>query len=319
MLADHINPNWLRVFAVVYRSLSMTQAAKELALTQSGVSQHIKSLEDSLQCVLFDRIQKRVVPTADAHTLFQRVEASLRELETGLAAIKNAGQGLMGELKIAAPSEFCNYVLIPQISEFAKKHPNVGFSFIHAYASDVNALLLDGAVDIAFVDQVSLDPKIKKEPVAEEGWELCIMCEDPTEIPKHRRAVYESLQYVEYAKGEKILKKWFNHHLGKDNLKFNVRAYSEDTRSVMSLILAGYGAGVLPTPLVRSLKERYPALRSLEGCGMPLRNTILMAHLQGRTLSPAAYELMAFIRNNQRGAAQSQADTAVRSGYELTS
>jgi len=316
MLTDQINLNWLRVFAVVYRSLSMTAAAKELALTQSGVSQHIKSLEDSLQVVLFDRIQKRVVPTAQAHLLFQRVESSLRELESGVIAIKHAGEGLSGEIRIAAPSEFCNHVLIPRIYGFAKLHPNVQFVFTHAYASDVNALLLEGTVDLAFVDQVALDSKIKKEVVAEEGWELCMMCDDPAALPKHRRASYEALPYIEYTRGEKILKKWFLHHLGKDNLKFNIRAYSEDTRSVMGLILAGFGAGVLPTPLVRSIRERHPSLRTLEGCGVPLRNSILMAHLDGRTLLPAAYELMSFISREVRNDRNSQADTESGSSYD---
>jgi len=64
LLIDQLNLNHLRVFECVYRTGSMTAAAKELHLTQSGVSQHIKSLEDVLNFKLFDRIQQRLVPTS---------------------------------------------------------------------------------------------------------------------------------------------------------------------------------------------------------------------------------------------------------------
>jgi len=57
MLIDQINLNQLRVFESVYRTKSMTHAARELHLTQSGVSQHIKALEDVLTLKLFDRIK----------------------------------------------------------------------------------------------------------------------------------------------------------------------------------------------------------------------------------------------------------------------
>ena len=57
MLIDQLNLNQLRIFESVYRTQSMTQAAVELGLTQSGVSQHIRALEDVLGLSLFDRIK----------------------------------------------------------------------------------------------------------------------------------------------------------------------------------------------------------------------------------------------------------------------
>ncbi len=72
MIIDHINLNYLRVFECVFRTGSMTTAAQELHLTQSGVSQHIRSLEDVLGIRLFDRIKKKLIPTTTADILFKR-------------------------------------------------------------------------------------------------------------------------------------------------------------------------------------------------------------------------------------------------------
>ena len=46
MIINNLNLNHLLVFECVFRNGSMTAASKELHLTQSGVSQHMKSLED---------------------------------------------------------------------------------------------------------------------------------------------------------------------------------------------------------------------------------------------------------------------------------
>ncbi|MEZ4749065.1 MAG: LysR family transcriptional regulator [Bdellovibrionota bacterium] len=59
----------------------MTHAAKELHLTQSGVSQHVKSLEDVLNQRLFDRVHQRLVPTAAAKTLYEGCARGMYELE----------------------------------------------------------------------------------------------------------------------------------------------------------------------------------------------------------------------------------------------
>lgn len=73
MIIDRINLNHLRVFECVYRTKSMTIAAEELHLTQSGVSQHIRSLEESLDIRLFDRIKHKLVPTGEARQLLSLI------------------------------------------------------------------------------------------------------------------------------------------------------------------------------------------------------------------------------------------------------
>lgn len=50
--------NRLRVFYYIYKTGSSTSAGKELHLTQSGVSQHLKKLEQELDYELFTRVNK---------------------------------------------------------------------------------------------------------------------------------------------------------------------------------------------------------------------------------------------------------------------
>jgi DNA-binding transcriptional LysR family regulator len=55
-----LNLNWIRSFEASARLMSFTKAAQELALTQAGVSQHIRLLEQELGEPLFLRLSRAV-------------------------------------------------------------------------------------------------------------------------------------------------------------------------------------------------------------------------------------------------------------------
>lgn len=285
MILDHVNLNHLRVFECVYRSRSMTLAAKELHLTQSGVSQHIKSLEEMLDVKLFDRIQQKLVPTSAGATLFKRCTQGLNEIEQGLRSIKGAEKQLSGTVTIGMPNEFGNNVVLPQLSAIARKHPLVQFKVRLGLASDMNEMLLRGEIDFAFIDDFRMDRRIKIEKVYDEVLELCATDEFVRKkgAAKNNRRFFESLEYVEYLDEEPLLRMWFAHHLGTQHLDLNVRTTIMDVQGVARLILAEVGAGILPSHLVSKLQKEGHKLHRFKGCGKPLKNAISVAYLQERT------------------------------------
>jgi Transcriptional regulator len=66
-----MNINQLRIFHAVARLLNFTQAAKELCLTQPGISKHIKDLEEYYGTRLFDRLGRSVILTQAGEILFK--------------------------------------------------------------------------------------------------------------------------------------------------------------------------------------------------------------------------------------------------------
>ena len=125
MIIDKINLNHLRIFECVFRTKSMTTAARELHLTQSGVSQHMKSFEDVLGLKLFDRINQRLVPTAAAAHLYERCSAGLQGIEEAFLDLKGGQRELAGTVSIGTPIEFGNNILMPLLAQFCRKHPQV--------------------------------------------------------------------------------------------------------------------------------------------------------------------------------------------------
>src|SRR2546429_5763224 len=71
----------IRTFCAVARAGSFTQAARELHLTQSGVSHSMKALESETGCRLLDRLGKKVVLTQAGEQLLHPSARNFQEIE----------------------------------------------------------------------------------------------------------------------------------------------------------------------------------------------------------------------------------------------
>jgi DNA-binding transcriptional LysR family regulator len=290
MEIPQVNLNSFKAFAAVYETRSMTRAADVLHLTQSGVSQHIKSLEDQLGVSLFTRSGRRLIPTALASEIFTDVEAVFSRVFGRLQKIRGADNEPIGEVRIGMPIEFGNNVIIPLLSEIGRRFKKLTFEITLDYASVVSQHLLDGALDFAFVDESPLDRRIRFEPVATEK---LILCCSPEYLPKgnkikYSRAYFESLEYVEYKGMEPILRRWMQHHLRRKNLRLKVRAHIMDVRGVAKFLSSGLGVGVLPDHLVTKLKDEGTEFFIFDGQRKSLQNEIRLVTLKQHELTNAA-------------------------------
>lgn len=290
MIIDHVNLNRIRVFECVFRTRSMTAAALELHLTQSGISQHVKALEEMLGMRLFDRIRQKLVPTSQAQVLYESCSQGLRQIEQALLKLKGGEAQLSGTVSIGMPIEFGNNVILPILAQFAKRHPMVKLRIELDFASAMNAQLLQGTLDFAFVDDFRMDRSIYTEKVYDEVLDLCASDEfvKRAGVPKPTRKYFESLEYIDYQESEAVLRMWFDHHLDARKINLNVRATVMDVQAIARLILAGAGAGILPGHLLAKLQKEGHRIYRFKGSGKPLKNTISVAYLQNRTHSAAA-------------------------------
>ncbi|MVW46010.1 LysR family transcriptional regulator, partial [Enterobacteriaceae bacterium TzEc013] len=63
MTRSYLPLNSLRAFEAAARHLSFTHAAIELNVTHSAISQHVKTLEQHLNCKLFVRVSRGLMLT----------------------------------------------------------------------------------------------------------------------------------------------------------------------------------------------------------------------------------------------------------------
>src|SRR5258708_26786587 len=90
----------LRAFCVLARMGSFTQAARELHLTQSGVSHSMKALENDANCRLLDKLGKKVILTQAGEQLLQYATKILQDNEDARESLAHLGKLVHGRLRL---------------------------------------------------------------------------------------------------------------------------------------------------------------------------------------------------------------------------
>ena len=128
----------LRVFASVYRHKSFSKAAEELYLTQPTVSDHVRALEEELNCRLFDRLNRKVIPTKEAAVLIGKAQEIIERVEGFKDVLGEFRKDLSGHLVIGASTIPGTYILPGLTASFRQKNASVLFEVV---VSDSRAII----------------------------------------------------------------------------------------------------------------------------------------------------------------------------------
>ena len=143
-----INYELYKVFYYVASSLSFSEASKKLFISQSAVSQSIKTLEKKLGQSLFIRSTKKVQLTPAGSLLLKHIEPAMNLISRGESQLLDSGTLGLGQLHIGASDTICRYFLVPYLKEFHKKFPNVPIKVTNATSVQCVELLDQRKVDM---------------------------------------------------------------------------------------------------------------------------------------------------------------------------
>jgi DNA-binding transcriptional LysR family regulator len=141
----------LRVFLSVYKNRSFTKASEELHLSQPTVSDHIRSLEDELGCVLFDRLGRTIKPTKEAEVLFIHATEIVERITHLREAVGNMKKEIAGELVIGASTIPGTYLLPIVITGFRKEYPSAFFQVIVSDSREIMEKMLNHELILGIV------------------------------------------------------------------------------------------------------------------------------------------------------------------------
>ena len=143
-----INYELYKVFYHVATSLSFSEASKKLFISQSAVSQSIKTLEKKLGQTLFIRSTKKVQLTSAGALLLKHVEPAMNLIARGESQLLDSGTLGLGQLHIGASDTICRYLLVPYLKKFHELFPNVPIKVTNATSIKCVELLDQRKVDL---------------------------------------------------------------------------------------------------------------------------------------------------------------------------
>ncbi|MBR1758753.1 MAG: LysR family transcriptional regulator [Lachnospiraceae bacterium] len=151
-----INFELYKVFYCVAKTLSFSDAARELYISQSAVSQSVKMLEKRLGMTLFVRSTKKVRLTTEGEILLKHIEPAVALIHRGEKQLQDSQTLSAGQIRIGASDTICRYFLVPYINQFHKRHPGVLIKVTNSTSFGCVDLLENNQVDIILVNAPNL-------------------------------------------------------------------------------------------------------------------------------------------------------------------
>ncbi|MFY0691766.1 MAG: LysR family transcriptional regulator [Paracoccaceae bacterium] len=150
---------WFRSFEAAARTLSFTAAAEEIGLTQSAVSQQVKSLELRLGVPLFVRRPRGLSLTDDGRKLLPQVGAALETLAAAAGTFDTGPSSSL--LTVATSVSVAQWIIAPRLATFTSRRPGTRVRILSAiWPDDFNTSRADVEVRFGSHKQVGKDAQV---------------------------------------------------------------------------------------------------------------------------------------------------------------
>lgn len=115
----------LRAFVRTVERGSVTAAARDLSISQPGVTKHLRNLERHVGARLLERSARVVRPTPQGQALYEASREALATIDSALEGVRRDMGTVEGNLRIHAPSCLGAKHLHGIVMAFQRRHPAV--------------------------------------------------------------------------------------------------------------------------------------------------------------------------------------------------
>ena len=279
----------LEVLEKIVELSSLTRAAEEMGLTQSGVSHILAGLEEELGFPLLrrSRVGARLTPEGERLMPFIRdVVRAQERLDQTAADLRGLAAGTV---RVATFTSVAVHWLPGMMQEFQRLYPKVEFRLFNGDYHDVDRWLTDGSADVGFV---TLPTALKCEcmPLREDRL-LAV-------LPKgHPLAAREVCPVKEVAREPFISLLETSDDdsrraLEAARVKPNVRFTTKDDYAIIAMVEQGLGVSIMPELLLQGHRDGVEA-RELDP---PASRMLALAVPAGDRAGPATRRFAEFVR-----------------------
>lgn len=164
----------LHFFYKLSENPQVTQVANELNISQSAISLAIKSLENSLNEQLFDRIGKKLILNEKGKYFKEKtLPYYLKLIDAQNIFLENK---LVGNIKVASSKTISNYVMPNIYFDFLTKYEDVKLDILTINSSKIIDMILKSQLDIGLIEVDFENSSLIKEKLCDD--ELVVVTSD---------------------------------------------------------------------------------------------------------------------------------------------
>lgn len=285
-----IETRHLQIFVAVYREKSFTKAAEQLYTSQPTVSEHIQNLEARLNCRLFDRLGRSILPTAEADMLYPRALAILDDLRRLEEDINTTSQGISGELTIGASTIPGTYMLPAIAASFKNEYPGISFEIRINDSAKIVEAVAGSELLIGVVGAKIPSTGLLFQPFAEDELILAATAENPVPPAITMEELY-TLPFIVRERGSGT-RKSIEALLSQQQYtldRFNICATLGSSASVKEAIKANLGVSIISRHALRD-ELANGTIKEIQVTGLTMKRNFYVVTSRKRT-QPNHYQM----------------------------
>jgi len=288
-----MNLHQLRIFYAIAQSPTLTQAAKQLGLTQPTLSQQLSKLEQKVGAKLFNRALNQMELTNAGQFLLRRAQIILNEVDETQSHLHEFASGMRGVIRLAGLNSIIRVVAPRAIAFLKERLPEVEFDIHEMAPAEVLELLYGRQVDIGLIAANSVakssvsfkeilllnDPYVFAVP---SGLGLATVAAPETDLaPDERRVVNSCIRFNFGSHHARRVERWHQEMLPRHRQVVQCRSYEV----ALSMVRAGLGVCLVPALAAHDDNGGLAGI-DLYATDLPGRQTVVMLPSQYQRTEP---------------------------------
>lgn len=241
-----VNFELYRSFSAIYKSGSLSNAAKIRFMTQPAMSQHLAALEAIVGEPLFIREPRKMLPTKKGIELYTKIVPAIEKLED--VSLGLSDQETL-KLKIGTPREYFDYVVLKKV---APSKLNLIVSFNET--EELLTALFDDKVDLIISTKSVSDKNIECLKMYEEEFIFVTGTDKLTVSIDNLESWLTEQKWISYGLDLPIIRRFWKEHYSKRPPILPTHIIP-DLRAILAAVENNLGVSLLPTYLIQESLE----------------------------------------------------------------
>lgn len=255
-----MNINQLKYFIAVAESRSFTKAATQYYISQTAITQQIRSLEETMEVQLIDRGKRPITLTPAGNVFLIEAKAILERMNSALSRVREASTGLVGTLRIGYTKGYERSNLSNTLRSFHLEYPNILITCFRCDTDMLAAGLFNDEYDIIFTwdsTNIQQEDSIEYRQIELAPLVVALYSEHPFAHRKflsRRELKNETLLYMTPSgTGESYGDMHFIELYRQAGYQPNILIRSSDIESILMMVAAEEGISILPSYFTNKL------------------------------------------------------------------
>lgn len=277
----------LRLFIRIAELGTVSSAARDLFLSPASASARLAKLEESIGFRLFNRTTRAVSLTTDGAAFLPYAQQTIETLEVGISVVSGNDAAAQGLLRLTMPGSFGRMYIIPVISEFAARYPQVNLDI---RLSDEVLNIVEGAFDLIIRNAPLHDSSFIARKLASDHRLLVASPsyleqhgspETPQDLVKHQCVILADGNRWKFESGDII---------------HAPRSYVVDDGEAMRMMIeTGMGIGVKSAWNINDSLRRGNLVKVLPDYPLTTESSIWVMYPSGRIVTPKVRAMIEFL------------------------